>query len=160
MSDDFDLDQDAEENEPDEQAGTVETTADPQVAKLLKELKETRKENQTLRSRSNEWLVEKFGQDIVEAIPAEVKAYEARLSLAEKIHGLTNQTPQTEQATDAGSQEEPTAVEKALAAVGQGPSTSGASGLPLDMTAKQILELGKTDPNRADQIMQAKYRTP
>ena len=145
MSDDYDLGLDAEEQDSDgTQEDQVEASADTQSAKLLKELKEVRKENQTLRSRSNEWLVEKFGQDIVNTIPAEVKAYEARLALAEKIHGLTNaKTEPTDQAAEASSQEEPSPEEKALAAVAKGPSAGQA---PHGLSQDELIQLAVNDP--------------
>lgn len=159
MSDEDDLGLEPEENEPDEQEQVVEAAAtdsskwQADKAKLLKELKHAR----ALMDRT---MLEKFGQEVVDMIPAEVPR-EKRWELAEKWHTkLTeHQATQTEQAPGADSQEEPTPEEKALAAVGQGPTT-GTSGLALDMSAKELLELGKSDPARAAQIIQAKYRTP
>ena len=153
--DDFDESQEDEQSQEDEDSTVVEASKPaPDLGELTRELKSTRKENQTLRSRLNEVMVDRFGEEIVGMIPEEVKAWQRRWAFAETLHGKLTPTreSQTEQATE-GAAEEPSAEEaERLAAVAKGASL-GAGSTAQTYTPEEVQKIGIGDKARALRII-------
>jgi hypothetical protein len=157
VEDDDDLGQDAETDAEAEQTEVAApaSTDSPDLSKL-------RKENHTLRERlRRSEMTEKHGADVVELIPTGIPLKEQEAladKLAEKFRAMQPAAQETE--TETAAQEEPTTQERQLAAVAAGPTAAGTSttSTATDMTAKELLEMGKKDPNMAGKLIAEKYR--
>jgi hypothetical protein len=127
-----------------------------------REIKKLRKEAQALRTErgtlQREVLTAKYGEEVVGLIPVEVTAYERQVEEAEKLKAIFPATvTQEAQAPETPEPAPEVEVPAGLKAItGTPPATSGiAPGS--DMSAKEIGELGKTDPVAAFQAMRGKY---
>jgi hypothetical protein len=100
-------------------------------------------------------------QEISDLVPEELP-YAQWDSYAEKLAALARTTgPATEEPAEAIEepvQTEPTPQEQRLAAAGMGPLKSLGVRGGSDLSAKDILELGKSHPARAFKGIRAKYR--
>ena len=146
--------QDEEDSEEQTQAPEAPSEEPPMSAADARKL---RKENHSLRTRlRRSELVAKYGETVVDLIPSELplKKWEEH---AEKLHTVLAERVEGQKTE--GEQEsapaEPTPSEQALAAVTTTPSAATAP--PPDMSAKEILELGRKDPARAEQIVRSRY---
>lgn len=140
MSDDYD---DLDSPEEDQ-------TPEVPEAVTLRDLKKARNEAENLRTRLKEAqdqvLTTRFKDDVLSLIPEEVTDFDRRVALAEQYaarFGASETQPQTDQAPADAPSEEPTPEEKALAAVGTGPSGAGSPG-PVDQ--KELLDRALADP--------------
>lgn len=105
-------------------------------------------------------LLASYDEEIVNLIP-ETLPFKEREEFAEKLKALrgTVQEPaQAEEATPEAPQEEPTETEMALATANTSPASSTGTSFD-DVSAMEIAKIGETDPARARQLMEAKFRS-
>src|SRR5262249_21017139 len=156
--DDLDLDgEDTEETEDETPPAPSPRESDPDVAKL-------RRENHSLRARLRRTeLAKKYGDDVVAMIPEglPIKEWEAQ---AEKLVTFRGQTPSgqepkpdEEEEPPPPEPEPPTPAEQALATASSGTSIGTSAPTGSELSAKEIGELGKKDPQKAWEAIQAKY---
>lgn len=131
------------------------------------EIKKLRKEHESLRRSNRELqdavLTAKYGEAVLEYIPEEVTDATRRAELAEKYKGLLGTTAgeenPSESAAEAEPVEAPSEAEERMSAFVGSPKT-GTSSPASDMSARDLLELGKSNPAEADRLIRLKYRTP
>lgn len=121
-------------------------------------LKKLQNENRSLRTRLRRSELEaKHGKTVADLIPDEVPLTKWD-EYAEKLAAFASERPEERTAGQEAEvpKEEPTPDEQKLAAATG--ATSGAGAATVEMTPREIRELGKADPVRAMQQIKAQYR--
>lgn len=147
------LDQDVEGTEQDPGAGEASPDDSPVVRRL-------KKENQGLRQRLRRTELRDEYKGLVDLIPDELpmSKWEDWLGKAKELIPVAPETTQVEQATEDEAPEAPTPQEINLAAAAQG--SASASPGAVEMSPKDIRELGKRDPAAAMRQIKQQYRAP
>lgn len=144
----------------DDAAPVAQETKQSEVPEWVsKELRELRDENKELRQeRTRLRLSKQYGDDVIDLVPSSLTLKEQE-ALAEKLAArLTGGTPNppAEANKDEVVEEQPDPAAERLAAVaGQAPGSAGQA--VVQMSAKEIAALGRTDPVAAQRAIEAQY---
>lgn len=152
--DDFDLD--AEESE-EEEAPIAEATPPGELPDWAKrEVEKARKEAARYRTELRRLqLSAEFGADVMELVPSALPLKEQR-ELAAKLKARLSGIPQQAQTAEESPEEEAPAPqpEERPAPAGFAPTAGGAPPAPKQYTHEEFVEIYRTDPARARQLLE------